>query len=134
MLLTLLGKNKNWASSGAGQLEGYYPDTPGQHETKGVANNGFVKRKTLVLAADKDDPAPTVTTLIRPFLGMFDQKRLLPSDMSLCLTMTRSKPEFTLIAAAAVAGARIRITSARWFVKRVELKPGAINYNVEMMA
>ena len=65
---------------------------------------------------------------------MFDQKRLLLSDMSLRLTMTRSKPEFALIAAADVDGVRIRITSARWFINRIELTPAAVNFNVEMMS
>ena len=54
--------------------------------------------------------------------------------MALRLSLTRAKPEFTLIAAAMVVGTRIRITSARWFVKRVELTSAAINFNIEMMS
>ena len=134
MLLTLLSKNKNWASSGAGQLEGWYPDTAGQYETKGAANTGFVSRKALIMAGGADQAAPTVTVAFRPFIGMMRQRRLLLNDMALRLTLTRSKPEFCLIAAAAVAGARIRITSARWFVKRCELTPAAINFNIEKMS
>jgi hypothetical protein len=44
MLLTLLSKNKNCEQSAAGQLEGWYADTPGQFETQGAANGGFVAR------------------------------------------------------------------------------------------
>ncbi len=134
MVLTLLSKNNNWASSGAGQLEGWYPDTPAHFETKGATNEGFVARQGLVVAADVGDPAPTITVAFRPFLGMMRQKRLLLNDMAIRLTLTKAKPEFTLIASSAVACAKIRITSARWFIKRVELTPAAINFNIERMS
>jgi hypothetical protein len=72
--------------------------------------------------------------VFRPFLGMMRQRRLLLNTMAVKLSLTRAKPEFTLISAAPVAGAKIRITSARWFVKRVVLTPAAIDFNIKMMA
>ena len=133
MLLTLLGKNRGWGE-GAGQLEGWYPDTAAHFEAKGDTNPGFLARKHLVVAANAQTAAPVVTVCFRPYLGMFQQRRLLLSDMSLRLSLTRAKPEFVLISAAVVAGARIRLTSAKWFVKRVELTPAATNFNIEMLS
>ena len=133
MLLTLLGKNRGWGE-GAGQIEGWYHDTAAHFEAKGDTNAGFIKRKHLVVAANAQTAAPVVTVCFRPYLGIFQQRRLLLSDMSLRLSLTRAKPEFVLISQAAVAGARIRITSAKWFVKRVELTPAAGNFVIEMLS
>ena len=41
-ILTLIGKNSSWASSG--QLEGFYKDTAGQMDDHAAANAGFVAR------------------------------------------------------------------------------------------
>ena len=93
MLLTLLSKNSNWGQTD-GQLEGWYADTPGQFDTSGVENAGFVNRQALITAAGRDEAATTVTVSFKPFIGIMKSKRLLLSDMNLRLSLTRSKPEF----------------------------------------
>ena len=93
MLLTLLSKNSNWGQT-AGQLEGWYADTPGQFDTSGAANARFADRQALITAAGRDEAAPTVTVSFKPFIGIMKSKRLLLSDMNLRLSLTRSKPEF----------------------------------------
>ena len=54
--------------------------------------------------------------------------------MNLRLSLTRSKPEFYLQAAANVPGARVNITKAHWHVKRVQLTPAAENFNIEQIS
>ena len=93
MLLTLPSKNSNWGQT-AGQLEGWYADTPGQFDTSGAANAGFVDRQALITAAGRDETAPAVTVSFKPFIGIMKSKRILLSDMNLRLSLTRSKPEF----------------------------------------
>ena len=133
MLLTLLSKNYNWSKT-AGQIEGFYADTPGQFDTSGAANTGFTARQALITATARDQPAPSVTVVLRPFIGIMKSKRLLLSDMNLRLSLTRSKPEFYLQSAAAVPGARAQITKAHWYLKRVQLTPAAENFNIEQIS
>ena len=133
MLLTLLSRNSNWGQT-AGQLEGWYSDTAGQFDTSGAANAGFVDRQALITAAGRDEAAPTVTVSFKPFIGIMKSKRLLLSDMNLRLSLTGSKPEFYLQAAANVPGARVNITKAHWYVKRVQLTPAAENFNIEQIS
>ena len=133
MLLTLLSKNSNWGQT-AGQLEGWYADTPGQFDTSGAANAGFVDRQALITAAGRDETAHTVTVSFKPFIGIMKSKRILLSDINLRLSLTRSKPEFYLQTAANVPGARVNITKAHWHVKRVQLTPAAENFNIEQIS
>ena len=133
MLLTLLSKNKNWAES-VGQIEGFYPDTAAQFDTSGVNNIGFINRQALITATGRDEVSPTVTVCFKPFIGIMKSKRLLLSDMNLRLSLTRSKPEFYLQAAANVPGARVKITKAHWYLKRVQLTSGAENFNIEQIS
>ena len=133
MLLTLLSKNSNWGQT-AGQLEGWYADTPGQFDTSGAANARFADRQALITAAGRDEAAPTVTVSFKPFIGIMKSKRLLLSDMNLRLSLTRSKPEFYLQAATNVPGARVSITKTHWHVKRVKLTPATENFNIEQIS
>ena len=54
------------------------------------------------------------------------------SDMSLRLILTRANLEFNVVANAAVTGSRI--VSERRYMKRLELTPTAMNYNMEQIA
>ena len=96
MLLNfILSKNHNRAQT-AGQIEGWYADTPGQFDTSGANNLGFTARQALITATARADASPNVTVSFKPFIGMMKSKRLLLSDMKLRLSLTKSNPAFYL--------------------------------------
>ena len=84
-ILTLVRKNSSWASSG--QLEGFYKDTAGSMDDHTAANADFVARKALITAAQLADATPTVCVAFRPYLGMFQQQKIIPDRTKLTLQL-----------------------------------------------
>ena len=122
MLLTLLGKNESWLSSG--QLEGFYKDTATHMDDYAAANAGFVSRKALIKADAVGDDPTIVEVTMRPYVGAFQHHRLIPDRTEIRLEMHRAKDSFALIHND-VAGAKIKLHTVVWNVRRVKLSDNA---------
>ena len=118
LVLTLLGKNGSWRSSG--QLVGFYQDTATHMDDYAGANVGFVSRRTLITAAAVGNTPTIVEVVMRPYIGACQHNRLILDRTAIRLELLRSKDSFTLIHND-VAGAAIKINSAQWHLRRVRL-------------
>ena len=71
----------------------------------------------------------TIQLLMRPFLAMFQQERLLPSGTKIGVTLIPSKAEFALMAADIDANFKPELSHMRFYARQVTLLP---SLNVEL--
>jgi len=118
MLTTELSYGSD-AKKGHLTLAGYMKDTAGSMDVTSVlvdgANKGLVERAKDVKTGEK------ITLLMRPYLAMFQQERLLPSGTKIGMTFVPSSSAFNLMSAE--AGYSTKITHMTFHVRQVALLP-----------
>ncbi len=120
------------------QAEGYYPDTPGQFNTRGAANHGYTARKGLV------QESKVVELIGKLHLDFFNQPLYLLNNTEVRLTLERNKDEFVLhgnlpdggagAAAHAQATFGLKVLSASLIIRHIVPVPSIVMNHAKLLS
>jgi len=95
-------------------LYGYYPDTPGKHETMDANKGGLERAKWI-------SESKTFEFRGRPCIDLFDCDRLLIPGTDMQLKFYLNDPSFFLVQTTAALSYKIQIMEAELYVRRVTI-------------